>query len=67
MEDYQVSNRCVGCGGCHSLCPADAIRSDTVPFVIDSELCTGCGYCILACPLRAIIRISAFETTADIQ
>ncbi|MFR7759333.1 MAG: DUF362 domain-containing protein [Christensenellales bacterium] len=54
METYFISQRCVGCGGCHSRCPADCIDAEKKPLVIDQNKCIRCGVCYLACPIRAI-------------
>ncbi len=54
METYFISERCAGCGGCHSKCPVDCIDAAKKPMVIDKERCIRCGACYLACPIRAI-------------
>jgi len=48
-------DRCIDCGACYSLCPADAIafeRDRAVAF--DVEKCVACGLCVDTCPTRAI-------------
>ncbi len=45
--------KCVACGGCKSVCPADAISEGT-PYTIDPEKCLDCGACAAQCPCEAI-------------
>ncbi|MCI6184528.1 MAG: 4Fe-4S binding protein [Clostridiales bacterium] len=54
MDTYFISDKCVGCGGCHSRCPVNCIDAGKKPLLIDQSRCIGCGACYLACPLRAI-------------
>ena len=62
MSIYFIGARCVGCGGCNSVCPAKCIDTKVFPFRIDEARCTCCGACFSACPLRAIKKdISASE------
>lgn len=46
--------RCIGCGGCNSVCPEGAISGGGFPPVIDSEKCSGCGLCAEECPAVAL-------------
>jgi ferredoxin len=46
-------DRCVGCGTCHDVCPADAISVDEIAKV-DPKRCTGCGFCVNQCPRGAL-------------
>ena len=47
--------KCIDCGACYSLCPADAItfKSDA-SILFNAEKCVSCGLCVDACPTRAI-------------
>ncbi len=51
-----ITDQCINCGHCITLCPTDAIypASDLSVKVKDEE-CIQCGRCVDACPLRAII------------
>jgi len=50
-----VTDDCIDCGACISLCPTDALHFDEIErleFVY--ERCIGCLLCIDACPRQAI-------------
>ncbi|MCL2771200.1 MAG: 4Fe-4S binding protein [Firmicutes bacterium] len=55
----KVTEKCVGCGACVSVCPFGAIdivekEDGTVEAVIDQDVCVGCGGCANVCPAEAI-------------
>jgi len=48
---------CIDCGGCVSICPADALyQSEDYSIKLDPEKCNGvtCGLCLDSCPRSAI-------------
>jgi NAD-dependent dihydropyrimidine dehydrogenase PreA subunit len=47
--------KCIDCGACYSLCPADAITfKEDASIAFNEEKCISCGLCVDACPTRAI-------------
>ena len=46
---YVISDSCVACGTCQSVCPADAIKEGDI-YSIDPDTCLDCGTCADACP-----------------
>ncbi|MFA5260232.1 MAG: DUF362 domain-containing protein [Candidatus Omnitrophota bacterium] len=54
VAPFVDERRCVGCGECVEICPADAISLEHKKAFIDGERCIGCASCIAACPHEAI-------------
>ncbi len=46
--------KCIGCGGCVSICPVDAIELKNKTINIDEEKCIECGKCVEFCPAGAL-------------
>ena len=55
-ETYYITDRCIGCGTCLSLCPAGCIAGGRPPFVIRAGYCVRCGRCREKCPVGAVLR-----------
>ncbi len=51
----KITNECIGCGSCESVCPFGAISMKDDKAVI-GDACTQCGACIETCPVGAIER-----------
>lgn len=49
---YRISEDCVECGSCLTVCPVKAIREGE-PYIITSK-CNDCGRCAEVCPVEAI-------------
>lgn len=49
-------SKCVGCGGCKSICPGGLIRTDDngKAYIKYPRDCWGCASCVKECPARAI-------------
>ena len=61
------SDKCIGCGYCYRVCPADAIKYGTIlpktieggnAIVINQDLCIGCMSCMRVCPSKGSIAVS---------
>ena len=49
--------KCIDCGACISLCPTDALSTDTEDkLVFSEEKCMGCLLCLDSCPRQAILE-----------
>ena len=55
-KGYIITDACIGCGTCQTVCPQNVITEDT-PFVIDAHHCLQCGNCAENCPAQAIERL----------
>jgi len=51
MKKYFIDDSCMGCRGCISVCPLNAIIEDDEKYVIVEEKCVGCGKCADICPM----------------
>lgn len=47
-------DKCIGCGICSKVCPAETIRIEAKRAVVNEEFCRGCGACEQRCPVYAI-------------
>lgn len=55
---YRINaERCIGCQGCRSVCPANCISS-AIPREIDAAHCLHCGNCFRICPVRAVEKLA---------
>lgn len=55
-KGYSITDRCIGCGSCVSVCPQSCILTDSIPFTIEQQHCLHCGNCMNACPAGAVER-----------
>ena len=46
--------KCVGCGNCEYVCPAQAISMVAEKAKINANKCADCGACVQVCPHEAI-------------
>jgi len=67
--------RCIGCGLCEKICPANCITMDTrydenhrkevSEYTINFGRCIFCGYCAEVCPELAIVHSGRYETASE--
>ena len=55
-DGYFISDACIGCGSCVSICPQNCIDTSAVPYRIEQEHCLHCGNCMTVCPVGAVER-----------
>jgi ferredoxin len=51
---HKISNDCIKCGSCQSVCPVGAISEGDDQYQIDPNVCIDCGACAAQCPVSAI-------------
>ena len=58
LLSYSVGEKCIGCGKCKRLCPAQAISGEKRnKHDIDHDKCIKCGQCMENCPIDAIALV----------
>ncbi len=56
-KGYKITDACIGCGKCLSVCPQKAIeRGAPKPYRILQEHCLHCGNCFENCPVKAVVN-----------
>lgn len=55
-EGYFITDACIGCETCGSVCPQSCIDFSNIPAVIEQEHCLRCGNCAEVCPVVAVER-----------
>lgn len=49
-----ITENCIGCGKCQTVCTFDAVYKDEKQYRIDGNRCDECGDCYTHCPVQAI-------------
>lgn len=49
-----ISDECISCGSCASVCPVECISQGDSKYVVDESQCIDCGSCESACLTGAI-------------
>lgn len=55
-EGFFITNECIGCESCVSVCPQNCIIADSISYVIEQDHCLHCGNCMTVCPVGAVVR-----------
>ena len=53
---HVISDECINCGSCASVCPVECISEGSVHYEVDGSACIDCGACEEACPTGAITQ-----------
>lgn len=53
---YFITDDCIGCNKCVSVCPQDCIDTTYIPYLIEQNHCLHCGNCLTVCPTGAVER-----------
>ena len=53
---YFITNACIGCRQCQTVCPQNCIDFTFIPAIIQKEHCLNCGNCMSICPYNAVIQ-----------
>ncbi len=56
VSGYSVTNNCIGCENCMSVCPQSCIDLIDNKAVIRQNNCLHCGNCAQICPVGAVIK-----------
>lgn len=56
-KGYFITNDCIGCNQCYSICPQMCIDNERVPYMIKKRHCLNCGNCYNICKQKAVIKI----------
>lgn len=54
-EGYFITNACIGCRECETVCPQNCIDFTNIPAIIQKEHCLHCGNCMNICSYNAVI------------
>ena len=55
-EGYFITDACIGCETCGTVCPQNCIDFSNTPAVIAQDHCLRCGNCAEVCPVGAVER-----------
>jgi pyruvate formate lyase activating enzyme len=66
VQKMYSKNRCIGCGECVSICPAQACELTADGIVTDGSRCLRCGECAEVCPAAATEMSGHYESVSDL-
>lgn len=53
-EGYYITDECIACGVCQTVCPQNCIDINIKPAKIKQENCLHCGACYEICPIKIV-------------
>ena len=53
---HVISDECINCGACASVCPVECISEGSEHYEVDASACIDCGACEEASPTGAITQ-----------
>lgn len=56
-EGYFITDACIGCETCGTVCPQNCIDFSGTPAVINAAHCLRCGNCLGECPAGAVVKL----------
>jgi pyruvate formate lyase activating enzyme len=62
-----TASRCIGCGTCVSVCPAEALTLTADGVVTDQDKCTLCGKCAEVCPTKAFEMSGQYMSVGSVM
>ena len=62
VSGYFVTDKCIGCKLCYSVCPQKCIDITAKAVIIEQEHCLHCGRCAEICPAKAIEKRESHDT-----
>ena len=66
-ELIRSESRCIGCGRCIRICPANALSADSGVFRIDRNRCVACMVCTEACPTHAMRSVAQRMSVSEVM
>lgn len=66
-EKMYTASKCIGCGTCVSVCPADALTLSGSLVETDRDKCTLCGKCAEVCPTKAFQMSGQYMNVSEIM
>ena len=65
-QKMYTQSKCIGCGECVRVCPAQACELTSSGIETDDERCLACGTCAQVCPARATEMSGEYETVENL-
>jgi pyruvate formate lyase activating enzyme len=66
IQKLFTAGKCIACGECCRICPAQACTLSAQGVVTDDSLCTLCGKCAEVCPTLAMQMSGSYRSVAEL-